>query len=267
LNEQTVNGAQERVNAARAPHVELDRAEIALSRARLDERRAEAEVESARKQLAAMWGDSELLVNGQLAGGVDADLFDLPVVGEYADLVRRMTNNPDFLRFASEARLRDAELRLASTLRKPDLTVSGGIRQLQGSHDQALVGSVSVPLFSGRRAQSYMAEARAQRESVDVEKHVARMRAEAMLQELHQELRTSVLEAETLRSDVLPRVREALEETQYAYDRGRYSYLELVDAQREYIDIQRALIESSSSAQALQTEIERLTNAPLIGAP
>lgn len=267
LNSQTVTGAEERVNAARAPHVELDRALIALSRARLDERRAETELESARKQLAALWGESELLLNGQLVGSVDADLFDLPMVGEYADLVRRMGDNPDFLRFASEARLREAELRLASSLRKPDLTLSGGIRQLQASHDQALVASVSVPLFSGRRAESYVAEARAQRELVDVERRVAQVRAEAMLQELHQQLRTAVAEAGTLRTDVLPRVEEALEETRIAYDRGRYSFLELVDAQREYLDIQSALIEASSNAHALQAEIERLTNAPLTGAP
>ena len=88
-----------------------------------------------------------------------------------------------------------------------------------------------------------------------------------MLQELHQALTTAVLEAATLRNDVLPRVEEALEETQFAYDRGRYSFLELIDAQREYLAIQSALIEASSNAHALQTEIERLTNAPLTGAP
>lgn len=267
LNAQTVTGAEERVNAARAPHVELDRALIAFSRAQLDERRAETELESSRKQLAALWGDSELLLNGQLVGSVDADLFQLPTVGEYADLVRRMADNPDFLRFASEARLRDAELQLATTLRRLDLTLSGGIRQLQASHDQALVASVSVPLFSRRRAEGHVAEAQAQREMVDVERRVAQVRAEALLQELHQQLRTAVVEAGTLRTDVLPRVEEALEETQFAYDRGRYGFLELVDAQREYLDIQSALIEASSDAHALQAEIERLTNAPLTGAP
>lgn len=267
LNEQTVTGAEERVNAARSPHVELDRAQIALSRARLVERRAETELESARKQLAALWGESELILNGQLVGGVDADLFQLPAVGEYADLVRRMADNPDFLRFASEARLRDAELRLVATLRKPDLTLTGGIRQLQGSNDQAFVASVSMPLFAGRRAEGYVAEARAQRERVDVERRVARVRAEAMLQELYQELSASVQEAGTLRTDVLPRAEEALQETKYAYERGRYSYLELVDAQREYLAIQSALIEASSNAHALRAEIERLTNSPLTGAP
>jgi len=129
------------------------------------------------------------------------------------------------------------------------------------------VASASVPLFAGRRAQGLIAEARAQRELVDAERRVAQVQAEAMLQQLHQQLKASVTEAETLRNEITPRVQEALDETQYAYERGRYSYLELVDAQREFLDVQKTLIEASANAHSLQVEIERLTNAPLTGAP
>ena len=66
-----------------------------------------------------------------------------------------------------------------------------------------------------------------------------------------------------MRTDILPRADEALRETEYAFERGRYSYLELVDAQREYLDLQASLIEASANAHALRAEIERLTNAPL----
>ncbi len=265
LNEQTVSGAEERVNAARSPHVELDRAQIALSRSRLEERRAESELASARAQLAALWGESRLLLDGQLVGRIDADLFQLPESTELGELVRRLADNPDFLRFATEERVAEAEVRLATTLRKPDLTLSAGVRQLQGTDDQALVASVSVPLFSARYANSQRAEARVRQETIGLEKKVAQLKAIATLQELHQTLRSAVLEAGTLRTEILPRSEEALQETQYAYERGRYSYLELVDAQREYLAVQRALIEASTQAHLLQTEIERLTNAPLGG--
>ena len=70
-------------------------------------------------------------------------------------------------------------------------------------------------------------------------------------------------EAETLKTDMLPRVQEALKETEYAFTRGRYSYLELVDAQREYLAVQAALIDAATDAHELRTEIERLTDAPL----
>nr|ART35542.1 A10 [uncultured bacterium] len=267
LADQTRIASSKRVEAAKAPHAELDRAHIALDRAQLDERRAEAQLAATRRQLAATWGESGP-GNAELSfGRVEADLFSVPAVGTYTDLTERFAANPDSLRFASEVRLRDAELRLAATLRKPDVTVGAGIRRLQGSRDQAFVLSFSMPLASSRRATSYVDEATANRGMVDAEQRIARIRAEAALYGLHQELERAVLEVQMLKDDTTPRAAEALKETEYAYARGRYSYLELVDAQREYLSLQSVLIDAAVDAHTLRVEIERLTNAPLTRDP
>lgn len=259
----TVAASERRVNAAKAPHAELDRARIARDRFRLEERAAEVDLDTARKQLAATWGESQPVIDGQLIGEVRADLFALPPTGDFAELVTRLDATPDFLRFASATRLRDAELRLAASQRKPDVTLAAGVRQLQDTDDQAFVASLSIPLFSGRRAESLVTEAQANRELVDAERRVAEVKAQATLYELHQQLTRAVQEARILQDDIQPRSAEALKETEYAYERGRYGYLELVDAQREYLAVQAALIEAAASAHTLRAEIERLTNAPL----
>ena len=259
----TVAASERRVNAAKAPHAELDRARIARDRYRLEERSALTDLDTARKQLAATWGASQAVIDGRVISEVQADLFTLPPTGDYEELVTRLAANPDFLRFASTARLRDAELRLAASQRRPDVTLAAGLRRFEASNDQAFVASLSVPLFSGRRAESFISEARANRELVDAEQRNAEVKAQAMLYELHQQLTRAVLEARTLKDDIKPRSAEALEETEYAYERGRYSYLELVDAQREYLAVQATLIEAAASAHTLRAEIERLTNAPL----
>jgi cobalt-zinc-cadmium efflux system outer membrane protein len=62
---------------------------------------------------------------------------------------------------------------------------------------------------------------------------------------------------------VLPEMEAALEATRYAFERGRYSYLEWVDAQRELVEVQRALIDASVNAHLFRTEIERLTGEAL----
>jgi cobalt-zinc-cadmium efflux system outer membrane protein len=254
---------ERRADAAKSPHAELDRAQIARDRDRLEEQAAAADLDTARKQLAAMWGASQPVIDGRSFGEVKAELFALPPTGDFAALAGQLAANPDFLRFASEARLRDAELRLATTLRRPDVTLSGGLRRFENSGDQAFVVSLSLPLFSGRRAEAYVAEAQANRERVDAQRRAAEVRAEATLYELHRQLARAVNEARALGNDIRPRAAEALQETEDAYARGRYSYLELVDAQREYLSVQAALIESAATAHALRTEIERLTNAPL----
>jgi cobalt-zinc-cadmium efflux system outer membrane protein len=263
LSQQTVEDAERRVNAAKSPHAELDRARISLDRARLAERSSIVELDTARKQLAATWGETQPVILGRSMGEVAANMYDLPAAGDFGQLVAQLNANPDLARFTSEARLRDAELRLATTLRRPDVTLGGGIRRLQSSGDQAFVASISMPLFSGSRSESYVAEARALRERVDAEQKAAQIRAQAMLYEIHRQLGRAVQEADALRVQILPRTKEALKETEYAYQRGRYSYVELVDAQREYLTVQEALIEAAANAHLLRAELERLTNAPL----
>ncbi|HET8880886.1 MAG TPA: TolC family protein [Solimonas sp.] len=221
------------------------------------------QLDTSRKQLAAMWGAPQPVIDGQPMGRVAADLYALPEAGDFAVLVARLERNPDFLRFASAARVREADLRLATTLRRPDLTIGAGIRRLQASKDEALVASFSMPLFSGNRAQSHVAEAQVNRELVDADRRAAEIRARTTLYELHRELGTALEEATSLRDDVIPRAAEALRETQYAYERGRYGYVERIDAQREFLELRAALIDASSNAQALRVEIERLTAAPL----
>ena len=266
LARHTVVASERRVNAAKSPHAELDRARIALDRALLDERGAGIELDTARSQLAATWGETEPVIDGERIGDVAADLFALPPPGDFPELAARLAGNPDLLRFTSEARLRDAELRLAASQRRPNLTVGVGLRHLEATNDQAFVLSASMPLFSARRASSLVAEAEANRELVDSEERVARIRAQAMLYELHQQITQATLVARTLKDDIQPRSAEALKETEYAYERGRYSYIELVDAQREYLSVRESLIEAAATAHTLRAEIERLTNAPLTAA-
>ena len=259
----TATAANERVEAARAPHVELDRARVAEQRARLELQSARSGLEAARQSLAAMWGSDNASLNGQPLGNVQGALFSMPTTGDFAALVTRLSQNPDFLRFATEERLREAELRLATTQRRADLTVGGGVRRLQADKDFGLVASVSIPLFAGKRAEGAIKEAAARRDAVGAEREAALTRAKAELFALHRQLTDAVAIVQSLESTTIPTMEEALTETQYAFERGRYSYLELVDAQREYLAVQSERIDASTLAQILANEIERLTNAPL----
>jgi cobalt-zinc-cadmium efflux system outer membrane protein len=263
LAEETVTATRKRVDVAKSPHAELDRAEIARDRARLVASGLEMQLDAARRRLAATWGASEPTLAGQTFGAVQADLLRLPPIGDFKDLSARIAENPDLVRFAHEARLRDAEIRLAQTLQRPDLTLSAGFRRLEAERDQAFVFSVSIPLFASQRAASFIDEAQAHRDRVDADRRVDAVRIEATLYELHRELQRFVLQARSLRDDIVPRSQEALHETEYAYARGRFGYLELVDAQREFLSVRAALIEAAAAAHTLRAEIERLTHAPL----
>lgn len=263
LADDTVQAAELRVQAARAPHVELDRAAVAAQRTQLRLQGARTRLDTARRSLAAMWGEQGARVDGRPMGPVMGSLYQLPQVGDYTALVAALARNPDFLRFASEERLQDAALRLAATQRRTDLEVGAGIRRLQAGRDQALVASVSIPLFAGRRAGGAIAQAAARRDAVGARREAALVKARAQLFALHRQLQDAIEVAQALGEVLVPRLAEALHETEYAFERGRYGYLELVDAQHEYLAAQGERIEAAVLAQLLAAEIERLTNAPL----
>jgi len=263
LAQETLDAARRRVEAARAPDAELHRANATLARARIEEEHAEHELLASRRKLTAMWGVTRDSGLGAAAG----NLYSLPQVPEFDHLVASIDASPDFLRFASEARLRDAEIRVAQSRARADVTLNAGVRRLEATDEQAFVLGASIPLFARSRAQGAISEARALRSLTDAELAARRVRVEAQLFEIYQELRHAVTEEEVLRNTVLPAMDAALRNTELAFERGRYGYLEWVDAQRELIDVQRARIDAATNAHLALTEIERLTGAPLPGTP
>jgi cobalt-zinc-cadmium efflux system outer membrane protein len=258
LAEETVAATAQRVSAARAPEVELRRARVALARAGIEREHAEHELSSSRRRLAAMWGASEPDFDA-----VAGDLYALPEIATFETLLARLGDSPEFLRFASEARLRDAELRVAEAQARANLTVSAGLRFLHETNDEALVFGISRPVGSAARAESAANLATALRAETDAGLEAHRVRAEAQLFELYQELRHTLTEAGMLESTVIPEMQAALEDTRYAFERGRYSFLEWVDAQRELIDVERARIDAAANAHLFLVEIERLTGEPV----
>ncbi len=261
LAEENVAATTARVAAARAPDVELRRARVTRARAATEQEHAEHELATSRRKLAAMWGDGDATF-----ASASVDLYSLPPNEDYETLLARLERSPDFARFASEARLRDAELRVAEAHARSNLTVRAGLRFLHDTDDKALVFGVTLPLFAEPRARSEIAIAQAEGRQTAAEREAHRVRARAQLFELVQELRHAVTEADVLRTAVLPEMEAALEATRYAFERGRYSYLEWVDAQSELLEVQRAMIDAAANAHLYRTEIERLTGEPLSGA-
>lgn len=262
LSDTTLAAITTRVSAARSPEAEGSRAGIAATRARIERQRAELTLQGSRRQLAAMWGSTE-------AGfeTAQADLYALSPVEDFQTLVERLKRNPDFLRFAAESRLRDAETRLAQAQAKPNLLVGMGLRRLEESGDTALVAEFSLPLPVSDRRRGAIREARIRRDQVEAEEQSAFIRAQATLFELYQQLLQSRWAAAALRTDALTQAQDALAQIDSGYARGRFSYLELAAAQQELIDVQRAAITAAAEYHQMKAEIERLTGEPLAADP
>ncbi|WP_372723753.1 TolC family protein [Immundisolibacter sp.] len=256
----TLAEVERRVAAARVPLAERLRAQISLERARLAEEHAEHELLSSRRHLAAATGSMQADF-----GLAEGDLLRLPPVADFETLLAQVQATPDLLRFASETRLRESELRLAQARRTPGLTLGAGIRRLETSDDVGLIFSASMPLFGAPRERGNILESEARLAQVGPEREQAMLKAQARLYEIWQELNHARVEVEAQRERVVPAVEQALEQTRHAYQRGRYSLLELRDAQAEWASQRRRLIEAASEYHGYLIEIQRLTGAPAPG--
>ena len=243
-----------RVQAARSPVAEGSRAAGALIRAEIELAQAESEARAARYLLASSWGEAE-----PQFGGLAADLFRFDPGESFPSWFARIERNPAVLRFASAARLRGAELRLAEAQVRPNLTVSLGVRRFEASGDNALVASAAMPLAFRDRNQGAIAAARARVSQVEAERVAELNRLRASLFAIHQGMETARLRATRLRADALPAARQALDQTLAGYERGRFSFLDLASAQAELLEIERAALEAAADHHRLRTELERLT--------
>jgi cobalt-zinc-cadmium efflux system outer membrane protein len=69
--------------------------------------------------------------------------------------------------------------------------------------------------------------------------------------------------AEALRNEAVPQARTALEQTQDGYQRGRFSFLELVTSQQDLLGLREAAIDAAADYHRLLAELERITSEPL----
>ena len=249
--------ARERVTAGASSPAALGRAEIALARSQIAQEHAEHELASSRVKLSILWGDTAAAF-----GLVSGELFDLPPLESLDAYRSRLDASPELTRFASEAQVQDARIRLARAQRSPDVAIAAGVRRLEQFDDEALVASFSVPLGTRRRADLQERAARADRTRVDMNREARRLELHATLFDLYQEVLHARTEAETLHAQVRPQAETMLATTNEGYRAGRFSLLELADAQLQLLEVEREATEAAASFHTLMVEIRRLVGAP-----
>lgn len=266
LAKQAGEAVERRIRAGAASTAERNRANIARLRAQLDVQRAQGELDARRVALGAMWGQGAPDFNA-----VSGDLYAIPPLADFSDFAERLQTSPDFTRFASERRLREAEVKLAQAEAVPDLTVGAGMRRLNSGAevggtgaDYGLVASLNLPLPLFNRNQGKIAAAQERVGQGDAERDAVLLRTRAVLYGLYQAAAQARRQAEALRGEALDQAEQALTLTQRGFLNGRFSFLELADAQRQVLELRSQAITASADAQRIDAEIERLTAQPIV---
>jgi cobalt-zinc-cadmium efflux system outer membrane protein len=262
LAEATHEIVTRRADRGAAPQAEVLRARAALTQSRIEQSRLRAAYESRKMALASLWGDTS--PDFQMLEG---DLFQFGSSDNFDALYQRVSDSPAIQIYASEQRIREAEIQLARSQSESDIRWQVGVRRFEETDDTALTAGLSVPLFSGRRNRGEVQAALAARDEVRFRREDTLLRLHSRLFDAYHLRQQSIETVEQIRSQMLPDLTEALTQTREAYENGRYSYVEWTAAQRELLSAREALVDAATTALLNQALIEQLTAQPLATVP
>ncbi len=262
LAEETLVEVEKRVKAGSTPKAEIKRAMAAVGNARLSASSKQQQFFAAKASLALLWNEKWNESSPSFTTVV-GNLYHFSADVAFNRLFAKIKQNPALLAFASEERLKSAQLRLATSQSDTDIQWTLGVRQMQDVGDTALVAGFSIPLFSSSNNSGAIISAQAERDEVQARKAIALLNLHSQLQQAYSSRKQAIYTANSLRKTIIPLLEEALDETQTAYQRGLYSYLDYLSARQELLIARQALIKSATAALRFGVEIEQLIAEPL----
>lgn len=197
---------------------------------------------------------------------VDGELKQLPALPRAASLQDAILTTPDYLLARAQTRINEARLSLAEAESKADINVGAGIRRLQGSKDNALLFSFSMPLQWNDKNQGNIARDQARYQERLANETLLRNRLEVALNRIHNAMQNNLAQLKRLDADLQPVADKLLSEVRSGYQLGQYDVLQWVDAQQALFDIDRQVIEAQHAVHLQFLELERLSGDSLIAA-
>ena len=124
--------------------------------------------------------------------------------------------------------------------------------------ETAFVAGASIPLPFYDRNQGGIARAQAELTRAEAEAERGRNVLVATLVAAEQRLALAWRSIDTLRRTALPSAEQAARFATLGYGEGRFSFLEVLDAQRALSDTRAQLVEAIQAFHALRAQVQRL---------
>ncbi|MBW2941464.1 TolC family protein [Zhongshania aquimaris] len=258
LAKHTLTVVKKRAVQGAVADLEVKRAAAALAQAELRLSGLQQSHQRLVMKLASFWRETSPAWDG-----VDGSLYNFTSPPSYSDLYQRASRSPFITRYASDARLKKAELALAQTQSSTDISWQVGVRRFEETGDNALIAGISIPLFSDRRNASETNSARAAYDEVEYSKQYGLAKFHVQLYEAYSQYQQHAKSVRVYQQTIIPALVSILSDTEKAYQAGRYRYQDWIIAQEELLTAKRALIDNAAAASLNQAIIEQLIAEPL----
>lgn len=258
LAQRASGAASRRVTAGKVSPVEETKARVAEAGVRIELTQAVSELATARKRLAGIWGNPAPRFER-----AEGDLDTLPPLPALADLNARLVTSPKLLRAKIEVDRRQALAEIERSRRVPNVTVSLGAKRVeQLGRNQAILGlSIPIPVFD--RNQGNLLEALHRTDKARDELSATEIRLSNELTLAYERLNAARWETESLRREILPGAQSAYEAATKGFELGKFSFLDVLDAQRTSFQAKSQYLRALAEAHRSAAEIERILGGTL----
>ncbi|MCD0419459.1 TolC family protein [Rubrivivax sp. JA1024] len=248
---------QRRVEAGASSVAETGRAEVASALVKADRERTRSALATARRELAILMGDT-----APKFAAVSGRLEAIGKPPAFQSVIAAIDANPQLVRWKAVYAQRNAELLLARLKPYPDVTVAAGWRRYNETGDNAVRLSVSVPIPLFDQNQGNILSAQESLAKTAAERQANRNTLIVIAGRAYDSLQGSLRELAILRDTAIPKARDAATAISEGYGQGRYSLLEVLDAQGSVAQARLREQEAQQNFHVAVATIEGLVGNP-----
>jgi cobalt-zinc-cadmium efflux system outer membrane protein len=220
--------------------IELDQLQQAMSASKL--------------QLAALWGRTSPdfdAVEGKL------DIISVPP--DLNELKVKLSKNIDLIRLMKEIEyLRSVHI-LEKAFRIPDPSISSGIKHMNESGIFSFQLGISIPIPLSDKNQGNIKTSKFLVEKAEFILQEKKIIDKNELSALYKRLKNNYKNALLLKKTILPKAAESFDVIYKGYERGKFTYLSVLDAYRTQLELREEHLLTLLKYHHILIDIERLT--------
>ncbi|MDP3307593.1 TolC family protein [Methylotenera sp.] len=256
---QSKETTSKRVLAGKVSPVEETKAKVAEAGLKIDLANANQQLATAKQRLASLWAKG----NSQTDYIAVGELEKLSSIPTLSDLMAQLPDSPRLKKASLAITQKQTLSAIEQSKKTPDVTVSLGARRNEelGGITQAVIGlSIPIPVFDNNQGNLQGARAR-EFQSID-EKAALQNQLQTELAGAYARRQLQVEAGSMYQQDILQGAQSAYEAARKGFEFGKFSFLEVLDAQRTLFQAKTQFIQTLALARQAEADIQSILGAP-----
>ena len=248
VSKDLLNAVSRKVEAGKLSPAEKSRARIQLYQEKLTLRDIETSLKSAWRLLSSFWGEEHSSFTE-----VEGNLTEIPSI----PTLKSLDTAPTICLSKLVVEIQQANIKLEKANGVPDIELGGGVKQsdLPGNTYQF---GLSIPLPIFNRNQGNIGSAKSELKKARFELKEVEIQVQTILFRLKTELEVLASEIDILKNDIIPEAQAAYTTISEGYLNGRFTYLDVVDAQRMWFESREQYIGALKNYHINILELDRI---------